>query len=358
MLAAHGADSNAVQQAGLTPEQVALTTLGYSGEHFDAKAQQQYLRARFYDPSNGRFNRLDPYAGNMQDPQSLHKYAYVHGDPIGNIDPSGLFSVTSSLAATSISSSLAQEQFEAGVSVIEQLDPENEGIKSYRQAQLAKIIATAVATGGVGVFFLVQHLRRLRAGQVRGAIDFQQRLIGQLADPRGIDPHLAILAREGFDVSAIRRASGTLRVQEIRRRFDLTSANARRRNIAYAQVDVTPLDAREFISISGSSSRHRPAEFVPHPQIRLFDTTDGVTRPGGHAFPRPDDSEALLLEEIARQLAVTANPRGVIRLFSERPVCTGCRHVIRQFEELFPDVRIVFSDGNLPGNLGGFRGGS
>ena len=67
-----------------------LSNVGYSGEHFDAKAQQQYLRARFYNPANGRFNRLDPYAGSMQDPQSLHKYAYVHGDPVQGIDPSGL----------------------------------------------------------------------------------------------------------------------------------------------------------------------------------------------------------------------------------------------------------------------------
>ena len=67
-----------------------LSSLGYSGEHFDAKAQQQYLRARFYNPANGSFNRLDPFAGNMQDPQSLHKYAYVHGDPVQGIDPTGL----------------------------------------------------------------------------------------------------------------------------------------------------------------------------------------------------------------------------------------------------------------------------
>ncbi len=68
-----------------------LSSLGYSGEHFDANAQQQYLRARFYSPTTGRFNRLDPFAGNMQDPQSLHKYAYVHGDPVSGVDPSGEF---------------------------------------------------------------------------------------------------------------------------------------------------------------------------------------------------------------------------------------------------------------------------
>ncbi len=50
----------------------------------------QYLRARYYNPASGSFNRLDPFAGNMQDPQSLHKYLYVHGDPIQGIDPTGL----------------------------------------------------------------------------------------------------------------------------------------------------------------------------------------------------------------------------------------------------------------------------
>ena len=56
-------------QAASSPLASRLSSLGYSGEHFDAKASQQYLRARFYNPANGRFNRLDPFAGNMRDPQ-------------------------------------------------------------------------------------------------------------------------------------------------------------------------------------------------------------------------------------------------------------------------------------------------
>ncbi len=52
---------------------------------------QQYLRARFYDPASGTFNRLDPFAGNLSDPQSLHKYLYTHGNPVMGVDPTGLF---------------------------------------------------------------------------------------------------------------------------------------------------------------------------------------------------------------------------------------------------------------------------
>ena len=32
-----------------------------------------------------------PFFGNCQDPQSFHKYAYVHGDPIQGVDPTGEF---------------------------------------------------------------------------------------------------------------------------------------------------------------------------------------------------------------------------------------------------------------------------
>jgi RHS repeat-associated protein len=61
----------------------------YSGEQFDAKIGQQYLRARYYDPATGRFNRLDPFFGKIGDPQSLHNYLYCHADSVNGIDPTG-----------------------------------------------------------------------------------------------------------------------------------------------------------------------------------------------------------------------------------------------------------------------------
>lgn len=66
-----------------------MTTLLYSGEQTDAATGQQYLRNRYYDPANGRFNRTDPFGGNVDDPLSLHKYLYTHGDPVNGIDPTG-----------------------------------------------------------------------------------------------------------------------------------------------------------------------------------------------------------------------------------------------------------------------------
>jgi hypothetical protein len=47
------------------------------------------FRARYYQPTTGRFWTLDTYQGNSEDPLSLHKYLYCRANPINHIDPSG-----------------------------------------------------------------------------------------------------------------------------------------------------------------------------------------------------------------------------------------------------------------------------
>jgi RHS repeat-associated protein len=64
------------------PESTAATKMLYAGEQYDTNASMYYNRARYYNPSNGRFNRTDPYAGAPQEPQSLHKYQYCHANPV------------------------------------------------------------------------------------------------------------------------------------------------------------------------------------------------------------------------------------------------------------------------------------
>jgi RHS repeat-associated protein len=65
----------------------------YTGEFYDSQLAQYYLRARWYNPATGRFNRTDPFSGSSQDPQSLHKYLYAHCNPVNNTDPMGTCSL-------------------------------------------------------------------------------------------------------------------------------------------------------------------------------------------------------------------------------------------------------------------------
>ena len=62
----------------------------YSGERFDQDLGLYYLRARHYDTRRGRFTSMDPFAGFSGAPQTLHKYTYVHADPVNFVDPTGL----------------------------------------------------------------------------------------------------------------------------------------------------------------------------------------------------------------------------------------------------------------------------
>jgi RHS repeat-associated protein len=69
------------------------TNMLYAGEMHDPYTTQYYLRARWYTPGVGRFGTMDPYRGKYLDPQTLHKYSYVHNNPVNGVDPTGrLFS--------------------------------------------------------------------------------------------------------------------------------------------------------------------------------------------------------------------------------------------------------------------------
>ena len=52
--------------------------------------QLDYMHARHYNPLWGRFFSPDPVLGNLLQPQSWNRYAYVLNNPMNFIDPSGL----------------------------------------------------------------------------------------------------------------------------------------------------------------------------------------------------------------------------------------------------------------------------
>lgn len=61
----------------------------YCGEYYDKETATVYLRARYYNPSTGRFISRDSFAGRRSDPLSLNLYTYCRNNPLRYIDPSG-----------------------------------------------------------------------------------------------------------------------------------------------------------------------------------------------------------------------------------------------------------------------------
>jgi len=63
--------------------------IAYTGGIYDESTSLYYLNARYYNPEDARFITQDTYRGEVNNPSSLHLYAYCANDPINYIDPSG-----------------------------------------------------------------------------------------------------------------------------------------------------------------------------------------------------------------------------------------------------------------------------
>ncbi len=61
----------------------------YTGGIYDWSTGQYYLNARYYDPEIGRFLSEDTYRGDVNEPNTLHLYAYCANNPVNYVDPSG-----------------------------------------------------------------------------------------------------------------------------------------------------------------------------------------------------------------------------------------------------------------------------
>ena len=64
------------------------TEFGYTGELTDGNGLIN-LRARYYDPSTGRFLTKDSWAGDNRTPVTLVKWLYANSNPVMYTDPSG-----------------------------------------------------------------------------------------------------------------------------------------------------------------------------------------------------------------------------------------------------------------------------
>jgi RHS repeat-associated protein len=64
----------------------ATNWLRYTARQFDSDTALYYYRARYYDPTTGRFLSEDP----IRFKGGVNFYSYVHGSPLDFTDPSGL----------------------------------------------------------------------------------------------------------------------------------------------------------------------------------------------------------------------------------------------------------------------------
>jgi RHS repeat-associated protein len=73
-----------IVSTGLTPNNYL-----YAGQQRDFDLGLDLNRSRYWNPGTGRFWTMDTFAGNNEDPLSLHKYLYGADDPVNEIDPLG-----------------------------------------------------------------------------------------------------------------------------------------------------------------------------------------------------------------------------------------------------------------------------
>lgn len=134
----------------------ALTSILHSGEQTDAATGLQNLRDRMYDPRTGRFMTKDSFVGRLTDPQSLHKYLYTHADPVNGIDPTGMFTVISTMSASSVGIALSQTNAELGSSLAQGFTQGDEradaffATKEFIEKVQFWVMVGLIVVGGIG----------------------------------------------------------------------------------------------------------------------------------------------------------------------------------------------------------------
>ncbi|EAD5120861.1 deaminase domain-containing protein [Listeria monocytogenes] len=112
-------------------------------------------------------------------------------------------------------------------------------------------------------------------------------------------------------------------------------------NMAVADVRIEGLP-NEFLAhskIHGPDSKGADlAQFSPTPENRLLEsyTVD--------KFPRYNDTEAKILEDIASQIQ-DPNISGQIDLYTERATCQSCTNIILEFRRKYPNIKLnIFTE--------------
>ena len=143
---AYGSIQSAISSSA---ESTAATTKLYCGEQYDTILQMYNLRARYYDPANGRLNQRDTFSGNNEDPITLHKYLYCGADPVNDSDPSGNQDLVSIQFTMGLISWVSGFYLSTSISVLSAIQrifgPDEDLANIIYTLNVAKIILDAIA---------------------------------------------------------------------------------------------------------------------------------------------------------------------------------------------------------------------
>lgn len=68
---------------------------------------------------------------------------------------------------------------------------------------------------------------------------------------------------------------------------------------------------------------------------------------GEGAFPRNNDTERKILEDIAHQLGNNKQAKGQIDLYTELPACRSCSDIIIKFRQEYPNIKLNVYSGEF-----------
>lgn len=73
----------------LADNETVANPIKYAGQYYDEELGMYYLRARYYDPSIGRFISVDKQEGSIIEPLDMNQYVYCRNNPIMYVDLNG-----------------------------------------------------------------------------------------------------------------------------------------------------------------------------------------------------------------------------------------------------------------------------
>jgi RHS repeat-associated protein len=170
----------------------------FTGEALDAQTGLYYFRARYYDPTIGRFISKDRFGGVASMPSTVNRYTYVLNNPLGYTDRSGSAPEPSGDQDIGVHSGALFGglgiNFDIGIStapLTSSLDNQGQSVSTNTASGTDVLGAINTINTARGVGSALGEGNVLGAGAALGGIDsFGGILLGNILDPPELDDGL------------------------------------------------------------------------------------------------------------------------------------------------------------------------